>query len=236
MDSCHECEKPARKRGLCYMHYSRLQRHGDLTTVKPPGKPAVVGACEVDGCKRTDLRGLGLCGKHYQRQRTHGDPLILKLDPGRSVEERFWEKVNKNGPIPERCPELGPCWVWTGGTSEGYGMFWLDGTQVRAHILSFTWAKGEIAEGQERDHLCRNRRCVNPDHLEAVTHWTNTARGEGPAALNLVKTHCGVCGTEYSKENTYLYRNQRHCRNCMRRRNREWQARKRAAQRAAKAS
>lgn len=217
------------------MHYSRLQRHGDLVTVKPPGKAAVVGTCKAEGCKRTDLAGLGYCGKHYQRHRIHGDAMAIA---GRDLtpEERFWAKVDKDGPIPEKRPELGPCWMWTGGTAEGYGMFWLNGTNLHAHIVSFTWAKGEIPEGQERDHLCRNRPCVNPDHLQAVSHWINTARGEGPAAQNLAKTHCGTCGAEFNDENTYYYQGGRYCRPCMRRRNREWWARKRAAERAAKAS
>jgi hypothetical protein len=229
MDEClvDDCHKKPFRRGYCSMHYSRLQRYGDLNAVHKPGIAPTIAPCSVDGCGNL-AKSLGLCGKHYQRWRKYGDTSVTMIDWDRPVEERFWEKVNKNGPIPERKPELGPCWVWTGGTSEGYGMFWLNGTNIHAHIVSFTWAKGEIPKGWERDHLCRNRACVNPDHLEAVNHWTNVARGVSPHGQNAIKTHCPH-DHEYTPENTYMYRGQRHCRECMRRRNREWWARQRSA-------
>lgn len=96
-----------------------------------------------------------------------------------TVAERFWAKVNKNGPVPVRKPELGPCWVWTAGVDEkGYGQF-NDGQRSRkAHAFSYELEYEEIPDGLEPDHLCRNRPCIRPDHLEAVTHRENCQRAK----------------------------------------------------------
>lgn len=94
-------------------------------------------------------------------------------------EHRFWSKVNKDGPIPEYRPDLGPCWIWIGAIDpQGYGSF--SKPIRRAHRCSYTLVKGEIPQGLELDHLCRVRRCVNPSHLEAVAHIVNVYRGAAP--------------------------------------------------------
>jgi len=202
------------------MHYERWKTHGDFTTVKKPGKPRQLGECLVDDrrgpCGRPAI-ARDMCPKHWQRWKKFGDPTVTKLDRDRTVEERFWEKVNKNGPIPAHRPELGPCWVWTAAKMEGYGAFPLSGGRnVHAHIVSFTWEYGDIPEGFERDHLCRNRACVRPDHLEAVTHWTNVARGISPHGLNAAKTKCRN-GHDFSPENTRVNsKGQRVCITCAR--------------------
>jgi hypothetical protein len=210
-----DCDKPVDARGYCSTHYQRWQAHGDPLRVLKPYDGYVKPTCSVDDCDSPAL-ARGWCRKHYQRWKKHGNPLIVKVNRDMTLEQRFWIKVDKNGPVPAHRPDLGPCWVWTGATAEGYGVIQIDGGPFKAHILSYTWAKGDIAEGQERDHLCRNRPCVRPDHLEAVTHWTNVARGISPHGKNAVKTHCPQ-GHPYDEENTFINsQGSRTCRICAR--------------------
>ena len=132
------------------------------------------------------------------------------LEKIEGLEARFWPKVNKAG--------SGGCWLWTAGRSSrsrGYGDCWFARRMLRAHRVAFELVTGPIPDGLELDHLCRVRLCVNPDHLEAVTHAENVRRGDGGRNQS-DKTHCPN-GHEYSAENTYRRPGQpswRYCRAC----------------------
>jgi hypothetical protein len=119
------------------------------------------------------------------------------------------------------------CWLWTGcrHPKSGYGRFWLSRhTDRLAHRLAYVWSGNVIPDTLVIDHLCRNRACVNPDHMEPVTNVENVMRGESLWALNAKKTHC-LRGHEFTVENTWISKhNMRHCRECARLRKRESRA------------
>lgn len=102
----------------------------------------------------------------------------------------FMGKVDKNGPIPDRCPELGPCWLWKGGTDgklDPYGKYNMGGTILRSHRVAYVLFCESIPEGAHIDHLCGNRLCINPTHLETVTTRENNRRARAYAAKNSPK-------------------------------------------------
>lgn len=176
--------------------------------------------CSVDGCDRKHY-GRGLCAMHHARWQRHGDPQIRHA-PRPTVEERFWAKVDRGGPIPEYAPELGPCWVWTGALiSTGYGHLFIGGDRFcLAHRYSYELHIAAIPEGLTLDHLCRVVRCVNPTHLEPVTNAENIRR----AAAAKPRSHCPH-GHEYTPENSYIApRGDRRCRAWSRERNRRVRA------------
>lgn len=122
---------------------------------------------------------------------------------------RFWAKVS-----PE--PNSG-CWLWIGAPDkDGYGMFQHEGGVRRAHRFAYRNLSAEIPRALVIDHLCRQRCCVNPAHMEPVTHAVNILRGEGRAAINASRTVCPR-GHSYDEQNTYLDPNGgRICRTCKR--------------------
>lgn len=112
------------------------------------------------------------------------------------------------------------CWEWQGSLDRyGYGRIWVNQKWVIAHRYFFKAHKGHLPSCL--DHLCRNRACVNPDHLEPVTNKVNVLRGENFAAKNARKTHCKN-GHPYSKENTWFRKTgARVCRECDRNRHKK---------------
>lgn len=139
-------------------------------------------------------------------------------------EDRFLAKVDRSG----------LCWLWTAYTNpRGYGQFGIgsrtDGTAkvIPAHRWAYEHWVGPIPDGLTIDHLCRNRPCVNPDHLEPVTQGENTLRGDTFQAENLAKTHCPQ-GHPYDEANTYRYSDgKRACRECRREHRRRYKRRRR---------
>jgi hypothetical protein len=129
--------------------------------------------------------------------------------PEATPEERFWDKVNKHGPVPERRPDLGRCWIWNGTKGRaGHGQFNVDGRHVSAYRFAWELLVGPIPEGYEPDHLCRVPPCVKPiadefgpAHLEPVTRQENQLRGEGVGGRNARKTHC-IHGHPFDEVNT----------------------------------
>ena len=129
----------------------------------------------------------------------------------RSPEERFWSKVEKTE----------TCWIWKGSLTGGggYGYLYMgpgaNPLWSRAHRFSYELVTGTtIPVGMQLDHLCRNRGCVNPEHLEVVTQHENILRGESLSAQRARQTHCNR-GHEYTPENTIRSkRGQRRCRTC----------------------
>ena len=136
---------------------------------------------------------------------------------------RFWIKINKDGPIPDRCPDRGRCWIWTAAQRNGYGHFTVQenkkSRQRYPHIMIWESLHGSYPKGFQIDHLCYNRLCVNPAHMEVVTQKVNILRGESGPAKNARKTHCPQ-GHPYSEENTIYVKTRptwRKCRICQRR-------------------
>ena len=146
--------------------------------------------------------------------------------------QRFWAKVDKDGPV---HPVLGtPCWLWTPPLNVyGYGHFWADGKIRRSHVVAYELTNGPVPDGLGLDHLCHthdeecpggrtclHRSCVNPEHLEAVTHAENLRRGkigQASGAQQRAKTHCPKGHPYDDGKNLYVTpRGERQCRTCKR--------------------
>lgn len=119
---------------------------------------------------------------------------------------RLLAKVNKTD----------SCWIWMASQNgHGYGQFRYRGMTRSAHRAAYELLVGPIPDGLDLDHICRVRNCVNPDHLEPVTHAENVRRGNSGSKW-AAKTHCPH-GHAYTPENTVHYPSgSRACRTCQR--------------------
>lgn len=158
----------------------------DIVGLVPKSAIIMGMKCYVKECQR-QIHARGLCEMHYRRLLKTG--IIGTCTPQReqrrfvagSDEERFLKNVLKTD----------TCWFWTGAkTTSGYSEFQVNKKTIYAHRWSYEFYIGKIPQGLVIDHLCRNRLCVNPNHLEAVTNKENILRGNGLPAINARKTHC----------------------------------------------
>lgn len=135
--------------------------------------------------------------------------------------DRFWTRVEKTD----------TCWNWTGALNaegeKGYGVIWFRNAQEYVHRLAFELLVGPIPKGRTIDHLCRNRKCVRPEHLRAVSLRENVLSSTGISAVNWQKTHC-LQGHPFTEENTWVNPKDgsRHCRSCGRAKAREYYRKK----------
>lgn len=195
--SIEGCERRHYAKAICRLHYSRQRRTGTTDLLERPRVERV--PCSVDGCE-TSSKNRGMCGMHAERRRS-GGPVD---GPKRNARGVPFEKLYR--------PTDTGCWQWQGSMSpDGYGRF----SVGYAHRFSYEKAIGPIPDGFHIDHLCRNRGCVNPAHLEAVTPRTNILRGVAPSALAVQMGRCKR-GHEFTADNTYVQPSTGHrrCRKC----------------------
>lgn len=159
-----DCGRRAVARGLCSSHEWQRRNGRELAPIRVriENRP-----CSVEGCdKPTSSHGHCRTHARHRRQGKELRPIPPSFDP--SDEAGFWARVDKG---------VG-CWEWTRSlTTAGYGNLRLpDGRYGYAHRMSWELSRGPIPDGLTIDHLCRNRKCVNPEHLEPVTQAENNRR------------------------------------------------------------
>jgi len=162
--------------------------------------------CTVSGCEKPTADRRTICSMHRYRMRRHGSFEIAH--PCAPAPERFFAKVDQSG--------SGGCWLWTASADkEGYGRFNAGPglPTMFAHRWSYEHHVGLIPVDLQLDHLCRNHRCCNPAHLEAVTGKENMLRGEAPGAI-VARTN--QCARGHDMTDSYIRPNgRRSCRECI---------------------
>lgn len=156
-------------------------------------------ALAAEGVTSVGSNDCAKIGGAATRQRPAPDTTSWRLAmQSQSTPDRFWAKVKFTN----------SCWLWTASLDRhGYGQFMVRPRLYRAHRWAYEFCNGEIPEGLPLDHLCRTHACVNPDHLEPVSHGENVRRG----LRGRLVTHCSR-GHAYTPENTFL--NHGHLREC----------------------
>lgn len=201
------CGRPFKGRGYCDLHLKRMRKGQPMTN----GSLKVRRVCVIVGCENYRAAH-GLCAKHSARLRSAGTTDLNVV----TEEERFWGYIEKTD----------TCWNWVGTAgTRGYGFFWDGIKYVQAHRYAHEKLIGEIPDEYHVDHLCFNKLCVKPAHLEAVTAKVNIRRAQMHYGIGCAVTHCPQ-GHEYTPENTYIEpKGSRSCIKCRREATRRWRAR-----------
>ena len=145
---------------------------------------------------------------------THETHLIVDL-PSPEFIHNFFSKISLN---PDKIFNGTACWEWTAARPGNYGNLKYKTKTESVHRVSYAFANGAIPRGcgkniPQLDHLCRNRSCCNPEHLESVPPKINIMRGQTIAAKNAIKIHCKR-GHEFTPENIRPVGGGRGCRTC----------------------
>ncbi len=176
--------------------------------------------CTVENCLRRHY-AKGLCKRHYGRVQYHGSTDRLQSGlKAKPLRDRIDAQTDRTG----------DCWIWIGAMhTSGYGKVGAGGdggATLLAHRASYELSVGPIPEGHQIDHLCRNRACVKPQHLEPVPALINMRRMNAACGIGSAKIECPK-GHPYSEENTSHRNGRRHCKTCARdRARRNYQPRK----------
>lgn len=160
-----ECSNKSYAKKVCSGHYSQLKRGQELRPITIKGNDNSKQPCSFSGCVNKQ-QAKKLCGAHWRQQ--HIGKELTTLSNQISVIDR----LNKNIVKTEYC------WTWTGRVSGKYGypQISLSGRQVMAHRVMFEEVIRPMDPGETIDHLCRNRICINPEHLEAIPLRDNVKR------------------------------------------------------------
>lgn len=160
------CENGAYVKGLCSAHYTQKRRGKEFKPIVIRSNSSVL-PCTFEGCVNTQ-QAKGLCGAHWRQQRW-GYPL-RKLRNQESIMERIMWEVSKDS--------QSGCWDWQGRVSgkRSYPQISVGGVQTMVHRITYEELVRPLEPGETIDHLCRNRMCVNPEHLEAVSLRDNVKR------------------------------------------------------------
>lgn len=186
-------------------------------------------SCTMSDCDNR-VYARSWCEVHYSRWRRTGDP---RGREALSAEDRFWGRVVFSDNSGVLTPSEGCCWLWMGAKSKGYGYFVDGGKSQPAYRWIYKRLISDEIDGLDLDHLCRVPACVNPWHLEPVSHQVNCQRGRNACR----EKSCCPQGHDYSPENTYVTPSgTRQCKICKRAKDstrgsmRAWRAKRQDAQ------
>lgn len=171
----------------------------------------MVRTCSINRCANSHL-AKGMCSSHYQYLARHSS--FEGYDERLSVRQRYRRGVSIEDFVCSNIKITEACWEWTGSKNvRGYAQFVYEGKKYRAYRLVYEMFVGPIPPGLVTDHLCENRECVNPFHLEPVTSAENVRR----AAINKNGTHTNCKrGHKWTPETTAYHSTlgYRNCRKC----------------------